>query len=105
MLHATWDEFRVFSVWHPRRWSGSIHAPMKDHAVQLCQLLDLMEALLERIGVSADALERTTLLMNLGFLLNLADDAVEREFPPARDAGMLSHNELSREEPISQPSA
>ena len=55
---------------------------MSDHgAVQLRELLRLMTVLLERVGLSKDSSERTALLKNLRFLLNLADEEIAREYP------------------------
>ncbi len=43
--------------------------------------MGLATSLAEKAGTSTDESEKTNLLKNLRFLLNLADDAIVREFP------------------------
>jgi hypothetical protein len=50
-------------------------------ALQLRELLNLMTVLLNRVQLAADRSERTAVLKNLRFLLDLADEEIEREFP------------------------
>ena len=48
--------------------------------IELQELMGLATSLAEKAGTSTDESEKATLLKNLRFLLNLADDAIVREF-------------------------
>ena len=43
--------------------------------------MELAASLLDRVGTSTDESERANLVTNLRFILNLADDAIVREYP------------------------
>lgn len=74
--------FRCFK-YGERPWiSASIAGSMLETAtVELQELMGLATSLAEKAGTSTDESEKTNLLKNLRFLLNLADDAIVREFP------------------------
>ena len=49
--------------------------------IEVRELMDLAASLLDRVGTSTDESERANLVTNLRFILNLADDAIVREYP------------------------
>jgi len=57
------------------------HAMLDTSTIELRELMDIATSLADMAETSTDESEKTTLLTNLRFLLNLADDAIAREIP------------------------